>query len=210
MPDNAANTGNTSNTGKNSFLKDFTGIPMGLLISQPIIEVAKGQAELCNVYLDQLFRLAFDQKEKKKEGSDKKETIYEAKMIKFTINRTVMDESGKSKPVAMEVEAPLLSLVPVPAFTMEEASVSFSMEVKDSIIHKTTDTADSGFQATYGSWGMRFEMTGNVSTTRENTRQTDKSAKYDISARASQQPPAEGMAKLTSLFASIVEPIQIK
>lgn len=207
MPDNAANTGNTSNTGKNSFLKDFTGIPMGLLISQPIIEVAKGQAELCNVYLDHLFRLAF----KPKDGNDKKEDKeYEARVVKFTINRTVMDEKGLSKQIPMEVEAPLLSLVPVPAFTMEEASVNFSMEVKDSIIHKTSDTADSGFQAAYGSWGMRFEMTGNVSTTRENTRQTDKSAKYDISARASQQPPAEGMAKLTSLFASIVEPIQIK
>lgn len=198
MPDNAAN---------NSLLNDFTGIPMGLLISQPIIEVAKGQAELCNVYLDHLFRLAF----KPKDGNDKKEDKeYEARVVKFTINRTVMDEKGLSKQIPMEVEAPLLSLVPVPAFTMEEASVNFSMEVKDSIIHKTSDTADSGFQAAYGSWGMRFEMTGNVSTTRENTRQTDKSAKYDISARASQQPPAEGMAKLTSLFASIVEPIQIK
>ena len=42
----------------------------------------------------------------------------------------------------------------------------------------------------------------------QNTRTTDQSAKYDIFARASQQPPAEGMAKLTSLFASVVEPIE--
>lgn len=38
---------------------NFTGLPIGLLICQPLIEVARGQAELCNVYLDQLFRLAF-------------------------------------------------------------------------------------------------------------------------------------------------------
>lgn len=198
------------NAGNNSLLKDFTGIPMGLLISQPIIEVAKGQAELCNVYLDHLFRLAFQPKVEQQGGNNNNEKKYEAKVIKFTINRTVMDESGNSKKVPMEVEAPLLSLVPVPAFTMEEASVNFTMEVKDSILHKTSDTETGGFKTTYGSWGMSFEMTGNVTTTRENTRQTDKSAKYDISARASQQPPAEGMAKLTTLFASIVEPIQIK
>ena len=97
-------------------ITDFTRIPMGLLISQPIIETAKGQAELCNVYLDQLFRLAF---EKDKEGTDKNNPTYKAKVIKFTVNRTVLDESGQTKQLPMQVEAPLLSLVPVPAFTMD-------------------------------------------------------------------------------------------
>ena len=29
----------------------FVGLPLGQLIAQPLVEVAKGQAELCNVYL---------------------------------------------------------------------------------------------------------------------------------------------------------------
>ena len=30
----------------------FTDLPMGLLICQPFLEIAKGQAALCDVYLE--------------------------------------------------------------------------------------------------------------------------------------------------------------
>lgn len=43
----------------------------------------------------------------------------------------------------------------------------------------------------------------------EHRRQTDSSATYKIHARAIQQPPSEGMAKLTSLFAQAMEPIAV-
>ncbi len=184
---------------------DIVGTPLGLLVSQPIIEVAKGQAELCNVYLDQLFRLAF----KSMPDTEKGESV-EARVVKFKLNRTVVDAtSGATKVVPIEVEAPLLSLVPVPAFTMDEATVRFTMEVKDVVTEKVSNTDNTGFQSSFGSWGFSASVSGNISTTRENTRTSDKSAKYDIYARAAQQPPAEGMAKLTSLFASIIEPITI-
>ena len=118
---------------------DFTGLPMGLLICQPLIEVAKGQAELCNVYLDQLFRLAF----KTMPDLSKNEAV-EARTVNFKLNRTVVDPaSGETKPVTVEVEAPLLALVPIPAFTMEEATVNFTMEVKDSTADKLAESNES-------------------------------------------------------------------
>lgn len=72
---------------------------------------------------------------------------------------------------------------------------------------KTSEQSQSGFQSGFSSWGFSASVSGNVTTSRENTRNTDKSAKYDIYARAAQQPPAEGMAKLSSIFASVIEPI---
>ena len=39
---------------------EFTGLPLGLLVCQPILEVAKGQAALCDVYLNTLFELGFE------------------------------------------------------------------------------------------------------------------------------------------------------
>lgn len=80
----------------------FTGLPIGLLICQPLIEVARGQAELCNVYLDQLFRLAF----KTMPDLTKAEAV-EARTVKFKLNRMVIDAaSGQTKPVQVEVEGP--------------------------------------------------------------------------------------------------------
>ena len=182
---------------------NFTGLPIGLLICQPLIEVAKGQAELCNVYLDQLFRLAF----KTMPNLEKGEAV-ETRTVKFKLNRMVVDAtSGDTKPVTVEVEAPLLALVPVPAFTMEETTVNFTMEVKDSTSDKLTQSDESTLQSSLSAWGFSTTISGKVTTSRENTRTSDKTAKYDIYARAVQQPAAEGMAKLSSIFASVIEPI---
>lgn len=165
---------------------NFTGLPIGLLICQPLIEVAKGQAELCNVYLDQLFRLAF----KTMPNLEKGEAV-ETRTVKFKLNRMVVDAtSGDTKPVTVEVEAPLLALVPVPAFTMEEATVNFTMEVKDSTSDKLTQSDESTLQSSLSAWGFSTTISGKVTTSRENTRTSDKTAKYDIYARAAQQPAA--------------------
>lgn len=187
---------------------DFTAIPLGLLVSQPIIEVAKGQAELCNVYLDQLFTLAF-KKAPVFSGEGDAEAV-EARVVKFKLNRQVVDKtSGAIKTAPVTVEAPLLALVPIPAFTMDEATVRFTMEVKDVNTDKTSVGTNNSFSSNFGAWGYSANITGSVTTDSSHTRTTDKSAKYEIFARAAQQPAAEGMAKLSTIFASVIEPISI-
>ncbi len=185
---------------------DFTGVPLGLLVSQPIIEVAKGQAELCNVYLDHLFTLAF--KKAPVFSGDQDPEPVEARVVKFTLNRQVVDaNSGAIKTAPVTVEAPLLALVPIPAFTMDEATVRFTMEVKEVNTSQTKVGTNSSFQESFGMWGFTSSVSGSVTTDISQTRTTDKSAKYEIYARAAQQPPAEGMAKLSTIFASVIEPI---
>lgn len=178
--------------------KSFESLPIGQLICGPIIAVAQGQSELCRVYLDYLFELAF------KEGDPSKGI----NSVKFKLPRQIVTPTGDTKTIEMEVEAPLLSLVPVPAFTMDEATVQFTMEIKD--VKTDTNSSSSSLDTTakFSAWGFGSSVTGKVTTSRENTRSTDQTAKYDIFARASQQPAAEGMAKLTSLFASVMEPIE--
>ena len=51
-------------------------------------------------------------------------------MITFTLQRPVVDEDGNTHMTECEIHAPLLSLVPVPSFTMDEATVRFNMEVR--------------------------------------------------------------------------------
>lgn len=178
--------------------KSFSSLPIGQLICGPIIAVAQGQSELCRVYLDYLFQLAFI------EGDPDKGV----NCVKFKLQRQIITPEGNTKPIDLEVQAPLLSLVPVPAFTMDEATVQFTMEVKDVKTDTSGSTSKLDSTAKFSAWGFSTSVTGSVTTTQNNTRTSDQSAKYDIFARATQQPPAEGMAKLTSLFASIVEPIE--
>lgn len=176
--------------------KSFECLPIDQLICAPIVAVAEGQAELCRVYLDNLFKLAFKDKDHKEINS-----------IDFTLQRMVVDNTGSTKKQDIQVSAPLLSLVPVPAFTMDEATVRFTMEIKEVNTAKNETTGSVETDAGFSKWGFHANIKGKVTTSSSNTRTSDHSAKYDIFARAVQQPPAEGMAKLTSIFASVIEPI---
>lgn len=178
--------------------KSFECLPIGQLICAPIVAVAEGQAELCRVYLDNLFRLAFKKSDNKKEINS----------IDFNLQRMIVNDSGETKTQNLTVSAPLLSLVPVPAFTMEEATVRFTMEIKEVSTQKNESGSEGNASAEFGKWGFSAKISGKVTASSTNTRKSDHSAKYEIYARAAQQPPAEGMAKLTSIFASVIEPIE--
>ena len=177
----------------------FAGLPLGLLVCTPIIEVAKGQSELCRVYLDYVYRLAFI------DGDPTKGT----KTLTFNLTRPVTDGSGNISQQQVQVVAPLISLVPVPAFTMDEATVRFTMEVKEQTVDRNHTGTESKVDSGMSFWGFHAQISGSVTTSAEHTRQSDQSAKYEIYARAAQQAPADGMAKLSAVFASVIEPIAV-
>lgn len=199
----AENEMTVTKEGGNDITEQFAGLPLGLLIGQPIIEAAKAQLALCQVYIDTLFELAFENPEE----TDPTKRI--TRTIQFTFDRLIIDKvTGKESTKTMTLNAPMISLVPLPAFTMDEISVDFEMEVKEN----TMDTSSSHSEVTattgFNFWGCSASVTGNVSADASHTRQTDNSAKYTIHAHAVQQSPSEGMAKLTALFAQSIEPIE--
>lgn len=73
---------------------------------------------------------------------------------------------------------------------------------------KEDTQAEVSTDISYKSWfGLKVDVQGKVSTSRENTRSTNQTAKYQVSVNARQQPPTEGMSKLMDILASCVEPI---
>lgn len=242
--------------GRN-FVKDqLGGIPITELIMAPIKAAADGQEELCNKYLNFIMKLAYETDSKtgqflgglagklageaiagpaggavgKAAGSaigdlftDKDKT----KVLKFKLERPQVAPDGTVTTTSTTVQAPLISLVPLPAFTMDEVLVDFTMDISDqfstSATHdssqSTASTSTSQGEAKSGglfnlignvhsTWNNQTVVKGKVSTHRENTRRTDVSAKYSIRARAVQQEAADGMAKLTDLFNAMIEPIE--
>ena len=184
----------------NDVTEAFAGLPLGLLFCQPILEVAKGQLALCRVYIDQLLELAY---------VDPSDTSKGTRTISFTFDRLIIDKvTGKETTKTMTLNVPLISLVPMPAFTMDETTVDFNMEVKEAAEDTNDSSSSLSTTESFNFWGCSASITGNVSANNSHTRSTDSTAKYTIHARAVQQPPTEGMAKLTSLFASSIEPYE--
>lgn len=74
----------------------FCHAPCGAADLRAIIAVAQGQSELCRVYLDYLFELAF------REGDPEKGI----NSVKFKLPRQIVTPEGDTKTVELEVEAP--------------------------------------------------------------------------------------------------------
>ncbi|MDR2483811.1 MAG: DUF2589 domain-containing protein [Treponema sp.] len=184
--------------------ESFVGLPIESLICGPILAAARGQQALTDVYIDGILNLAYEERPEKGKSAPK------TRILEFQYQRPVTAQDKAPEYQDASIKAPLLSLVPVPAFTMDELTVDFEMEVKASDMQTDTDHKDAGGEVNYHSmFGLSAKITGKVSSDSTHTRNTDSSAKYKIHARAIQQPPSEGMAKLTSLFAQAMEPINV-
>lgn len=123
-----------------------------------------------------------------------------------TSGTTEKKSTEPTKPMTLNV--PLISLVPLPAFTMDEVTVDFDMQVTENNVDTSTETKSITNTDSFNFWGCSASVTGTVSANNSHTRTTDNTAKYSIHARAVQQPPSEGMEKLTSLFAESIQPIE--
>lgn len=184
---------------KTNIAQTMVGLPLQSLVAQPFIDIAQSQAALCDVYLKNVYRLAF--KDGQPGGG--------ANLVTFELNRPVTNGEGNISQQHFTVNAPLIALVPLPAFTMSEASVEFTMEVKEQVVDKNTTETKAGLEVSASYFGVRAKITGSVTNTSEKTRDTNQSAKYVITAKAVQQPPAEGMSKLMDILHSTIEPIPV-
>lgn len=99
--------------------EQFAGLPIESLTCKPLVAAAQGQQELMAVYMDGIKKLAYQ------DGDESKTNV-----LDFDYERPVIKPDGSMGSESCTVKAPLLSLVPVPAFTMDERTVDFDMEVK--------------------------------------------------------------------------------
>jgi hypothetical protein len=184
--------------------RSFVGLPIEDLICSPLIGMAKGQAKLNDVTWKYISDVAFEDVEGSK---GKKKT----RALDVQLNRYVVDpESGKQVLQQIESKVPMLPLVPLPSLAITSADINFTMEVKQSAMHKNSvDTKlESEASVSGGFWGAKYSasISGSVATHAENTRSTDNSAKYDVKVHAEQLPATEGMLKLCDMLNMMIEP----
>lgn len=180
-------------------LDDFKGIPMRDLIGAPLQAACESQQKLAETALDFMLRIGF-------EADD----LEKARLIKFNLERPVETPEGITTST-IEVQAPFLGLVPIPTLLIESVDVDFQMEVTSTTTSKDTLTSELSTKAGYKGLFSRVsvEVQGKVSTTRENTRSTNQTAKYQVHVSARQQRPTEGMSKLMDILASCTAPLKV-
>lgn len=182
----------------------FKGLPMRELIAAPLIAAAESQQKLAETALDFYDKIAFETTKGEGDESATKTT----RLIEFSIQKPV-EQDGVLTLVDQTVKAPFIGLVPIPSLLIDRVDIDFQMEVTDTNVSKSSKEAEADAKITAKSWCVSAEISGKVSTSRENTRTTNQTAKYQVHVTASQQPQTEGLSKLMDIMASCIEPITV-
>lgn len=181
----------------------FRGLPMSELIGAPLFAAAEAQERLAGIAWDFYQKIAFTA------GQDGKPTA-SPRLLEFSIERPVMQDGQPTTTIKQKVSAPFIGLVPIPSLLIDKVDVDFQMEVTDTNVSKSNTETETTASASAKWFGISASMSGKVSTSRENTRTSNQTAKYQVHVTASQQRPTEGLSKLMDIMASCIEPIDDK
>ena len=186
----------------NNIADNFKGLPMRELIGGPLFAAAESQEKLASIAWDYYQKLAYDTKDDGTPDTEK------TRLLKFELERPIVQGGVvSSENNKVKVSAPFIGLVPIPSLLIDRIDIDFQMEVTETNTHK--DQSDESLSTDISSkwFGVNVGISGKVSSSRENTRSSNQTAKYQVHVTASQQRQSEGLSKLMDIMAACIEPI---
>lgn len=171
----------------------FTGLDMQNLIGAPLTATADASVQLAKSTADFISTVGFDE-------------AGNARTASFKFDKLGYNDDGTTNQEEMNVDVPLLAIVPIPNLQVDEVNILFDMEVKQS--EKSESSFDLGASASVsaGFWGVKASITGSVAAHSANTRSTDNSAKYHVDVRAANHGTPEGLSRVLDMMSSNVAP----
>lgn len=127
----------------------------------------------------------------------------ETRMVEFNFQRPIQ---GSPTPQYVTFQAPFIGLVPLPNLMIDDVQVDFQMEVTATET-STEKSSTEGSSSTncYGGWSVN--VGGKVSSSRENTRSTNQTPRYQVDESNRQQRQTDGHSKMMDIMDSCVEPV---
>ncbi|WP_299101915.1 DUF2589 domain-containing protein [uncultured Alistipes sp.] len=184
----------------NNVSSKFSGIPIAELIAAPLTAACDSQKRLAQSAFEFMTEIGYSDAGKQT-----------PRLLSFQLERPV---EGATDTQTLRVNAPFLGLVPLPSLLIDDVQVDFQMEVtttetsKEASDSEVSTNVNSSFK--FGCFAKgSVSVNGKVSSSRENTRSTNQTAKYQVHVSARQQPPTEGLSKLMDIMASCVEPVKL-
>ncbi len=178
-------------------VEQFAGLEMAQLIGAPLAAAADAGIQLADAAADFISRVGLDESGKVRTAA-------------FQYQRRRWNEDGTSNLDEMKVELPLLAIVPVPNLQVEEVSLLFDMEVKQSEKKDTALELSANTAANAGIGPAKVSITGNVSAHHTNTRGTDYSAKYHVDVRATNYGMPEGLSRVLDVMTAELCPTLVR
>ncbi len=178
-----------------SVTEQFVGLNMEQLISTPLSAVVDSSIRLANATAEFINTVGVD------EHSN-------VRNVEFLYLQNFVDESGQNLSKEMQINVPLLSIVNVPNFHIDELNLLFDMEVKQSEKVDSTFELSANGDGSVGFGPAKIAITGNISTYNTNARKSDYSAKYHVDIKATDHGTPEALARVFDMMAESLVPIE--
>jgi len=191
----------------------FKGLPIGELISQPLIAAAQAQGKLAGITEQFIEEIGL---EKTPSGLAARQVKfgYEVPVEKKSLIDAVSPATGKVEITTTKIEhralnVPLLAIVNTPNLSVKQVKIDFDMKVQSSTEHNDSVTANVSTKASYNAWWspVKCSMTASVGSKSENTRKTDNSARYTVHCEARDDGAPEGLMKVLDILGDAIKPI---
>lgn len=182
---------------------EFKGLPMESLIGGPLTAACDANLHLAKTTAEFINTVGFDDEI----GKDGKPTgAKKIRTAQFAYH--VYDEKNNQHKV--DIDVPLLAVVQIPSLKVDLVDITFDMEVKTSEQSKSSSDTSASLDATgsvgYGPFSLKVHVHGSVSSHKENTRSSDKSAKYHVQVKATDQGMPEGLARVLDIMNKAIAP----
>ena len=189
------------NSGDSTMLPaaDFQALPLDFLIAAPLIAAVNAQKQAAlttKTYIESFLNPVA--------GSTNR---FEPQTVNFNLNVQETDAAGATTQRKVNLDVPLLSMVPVPHLRIDSLTTHFKYEVSQ-VVGSKRESAMQG----EGEAGIKFlpflnaTLKGSLSSRSAEESTTNRSGMLEITVHASEAPIPEGLARLLSLLAKMVEP----
>jgi hypothetical protein len=122
-----------------------------------------------------------------------------------------VDGGGDTKVQKVVLSVPFLAIVNVPSLMVKTVDVVFDMEVKESETHHDAESQELSIDVTakvgWGPFSAEVKIHGAISAHQENTRSTDRSAKYHVQVHASDDGMPEGLSRVLDILQKAIAPV---
>ena len=181
---------------KDNVSSKLVGESIGDLVGAPLDAVSDSQKRLAQSAFEFMQEIGFNEEGK-------------TRMVEFNLQRPI---EGSTTPQDITVQAPFIGLVPLPNLLIDDVQVDFQMEVTatETSTEKSSTEGSSSANANFkfGCFGGgSVNVSGKVSSSRENTCSKNQTTKYQVDESNRQQRQTEGLSKLKDIIDSCVEPM---
>lgn len=172
-------------------IQELNSIPFGAMIGGPLTAVVQAQAQAAQTTIEFIQKIGF-------EGSTTTEGTSFGKTRSASFTYEKLAASGGREEV--QINVPLLSIVPIPYIRVEYTEIDFSAKINETITEDSSDKMDLGLEASGGWAPVKFKASFSYSKSTSKSSSIDKEYQVNVKVRAVQDDMPQGLQKLLQMM----------